>query len=82
MSQVVERGQQEPRTKAVFFAGERATTGSASPENRPSAALGPDRDDAGSGVPSPEPLVFDWTLRCRIRLGDRFDGGDSCLLAF
>ncbi|HEU5349848.1 MAG TPA: hypothetical protein VFU63_14655 [Ktedonobacterales bacterium] len=62
MRQIVERGQQEPRAKTVLFTGERAATRGAPPDNRPSGALGPDRDDPWRGIPTPEPLVFIYSL--------------------
>src|SRR6187551_2102311 len=55
---VAEARQQEPRSEAVLLADELPSVGRAAPDQDSPVVFGPQRNDAGCGIPPPEPLVL------------------------
>src|SRR6185369_1472724 len=56
--EVVEARQQEPRSEAVLLADELPSVGRAAPDQDSPVVFGPQLNDAGCGIPPPEPLVL------------------------
>jgi hypothetical protein len=57
MSEIIEAFEEEPGPESFLLTKE--PTVDTAPDGRASAAVGPDGDNAGSLVPSPEPLFPD-----------------------
>ena len=59
MLEVVEAIEEEPGAEAFGVADQVAGGADSSPDDGAAVRLGPDRDDAGGGVPAPEPFILD-----------------------
>lgn len=55
--EIIERREQQPRSKPHVLARERARSRIATPHERPPIRLGPDRHDSWRVVPAPKPFV-------------------------